>query len=356
MAESAAEKTEAATPRRRQEAREQGNVPRSSDLSAAVILLTSIVLLYMFGFEIMTSMKRIVEGTLGSSLLSNPVRSGDEGAMGVFVGQLAIEAVAPLCLGISAAALLVSFGQVGLLFTLKPMTPDLSKVSPLQGVKKLFDARAGMRLLMSLGKIGLIGLVAGVLIYWDMPQILTLAELDALQMFGLASELVFGLALKLAVLLLVLALLDYWFQRWQHEQDMKMSKQEVKEELKTMEGDPLVKQRRVRVARQLALQRVGQAVPNADVVVTNPTHFSIAMRYDSKTMRAPKVVAKGADFLALRIRQIAIANGIPLVERKELARAMYKSVEVGQEVPPEFYNAVAEILAYVYRIGSRKTA
>ena len=164
------------------------------------------------------------------------------------------------------------------------------------------------------------------------------------------------LALKLAVLLLVLALLDYAFQRWQHERDLRMSKQEVKEDMKRMEGDPLVKQRRTRVARQLALQRIGQAVPNADVVVTNPTHFSVALKYDAKTMTAPKVIAKGADFLALRIRQIAVANGVPMVERKEIAQALYKTVEVGQEVPPQLYSAVAEVLAYVYRLGGRKTA
>ena len=158
------------------------------------------------------------------------------------------------------------------------------------------------------------------------------------------------------MVLLVLGLLDYAFQRWQHEKDLRMSKQEVKEDMKRMEGDPLVKQRRTRIARQLALQRIGQAVPKADVVVTNPTHFSVALKYDSKTMTAPKVVAKGADFLAMRIRQIALANGVPLVERKEIAQALYKSVEVGQEVPPQLYNAVAEVLAYVYRLGGRKTA
>jgi flagellar biosynthetic protein FlhB len=132
-----------------------------------------------------------------------------------------------------------------------------------------------------------------------------------------------------------------------------MSKQEIKEEMKRMEGDPLVKQRRSRVARQLAMQRVGQAVPKADVIVTNPTHFAVALQYDAKTMRAPKVVAKGADFMAMHIRQLAAAHGIPIIEKKELARALYANVEPGQEVPPEFYNAVAEILAYVYRIGKR---
>ena len=173
---------------------------------------------------------------------------------------------------------------------------------------------------------------------------------------GATCELVYSLALRLALVLLVMALIDWTFQRWQHERDMRMSKQEIKEEMRRMEGDPMVKQRRGRVARQLVLQRVASAVPKADVVVTNPTHFAVALRYDAATMRAPKVVAKGADLLAARIRQLAMIHGIPMVERKALAQAIYKTVEVGQEVPSQYYGAIAEILAYVYRLSGRKSA
>jgi len=356
MAESGFEKTEAPTPRKRSEAREQGNVAHSTDLNAACILLGSVLLLYFFGQKMFWGMKVIVESMLTNSLSANPTQVGDVDRLGQFAGRVVLEMMAPMGLGIFLIALLVSVSQTGLLFTLKPLELNLTKLSPLKGAARLFDARAGMRLVMSLGKVALIAGLAIWLIYLDLPRIVGLAELEVLPMFSVASELVFFLALKLAVLLLILALLDYAFQRWQHERDLRMSKQEVKEDMKRMEGDPLVKQRRTRVARQLALQRIGQAVPQADVVVTNPTHFSVALKYDTKTMTAPKVVAKGADFLALRIRQIAIANGVPMVERKEIAQALYKSVEVGQEVPPQFYNAVAEVLAYVYRISGRKTA
>lgn len=356
MAESNFEKTEAATPRRRQEARESGNVARSVDLTAACILLASILLLYWFGFQIFTSMKVTMREMLDTSWESNPTRLTDMTGLVAFAGRVVLETVAPVCLGITAVALLVSVGQVGLIFTTKPLTPSLSKISPLEGAKKLFDARAGMRLLMSLGKILVIAAVALVAIFQDLPRIVLLAELDVLPMFANACELVYVMAIKLAAVLLVLAILDYAFQRWQHNRDLRMTKQEIKEEMKRMDGDPLMKQRRARVARQLALQRIGQAVPKADVVVTNPTHFSVALSYDSASMTAPKVVAKGADFLAMRIRQLAVANGVPMVERKELAQALYKSVEVGQEVPPQFYSAVAEILAYVYRLSGRRTA
>lgn len=356
MGESNFEKTEAPTAHRLSEARQQGNVARSGDLTAACVLLAAVVLLYSLGFKALTGMKVLTQAMLGNEFSANPTRVDDLDVLVTFVGRVMLEAVAPLCLGMMAVALLASVGQVGLLFTLKPLEWNLGKISPLQGVKKLLDARAGMRLVMSLGKIGVVAAVAGLVIYGDLPRIISLAELSLLPMFRLACELVYDLALKLAAVLLVLALLDYAFQKWQYQRDMRMTKQEIKEEMKRMDGDPLMKQRRTRVARQLALQRIGQAVPQADVVVTNPTHFAVALRYDSKKMRAPKVVAKGADFLAMRIRQLAIANDVPIVERKELARALYQTVEVGQEVPPQFYTAVAEILAYVYRIGGRRTA
>ncbi len=169
-------------------------------------------------------------------------------------------------------------------------------------------------------------------------------------------ELVFLLAAKLTALLLVLALLDFSFQKMQHSRDLRMTKEEVKKEMKDMDGDPLMKQRRARVARQLALQRIASAVPNADVIVTNPTHFAIALKYDRGTMAAPRVVAKGQDFMAMRIRQLALQHGVPLVERKPLARALYAGVDIGQEVPPEHYTAVAEVLAYVYRLAGEAAA
>jgi len=356
MAESSFEKTEAPTPRRRQEARQDGSVARSTDLTAALVLLASIVLLHIFGLKLLGAMKTIVY-----VMLASPVGTGYAGAEDVraLIGgsaPMVLAAVAPVCLGIMSVALIATVGQVGLMLTPKPLQPKLSRLSLLKGAKGLFDARAGMRLAMSLLKIAVIALVAIITIYHDMPQVLLLCQLDPMPMFGGASELVYALALKLVAVLLILALLDYAFQRWQHERDLRMTKQEIKEELKRMEGDPMVKQRRARVARQLALQRIGQAVPQADVVVTNPTHFAVALRYDTDTMTAPKVVAKGADFMALRIRQLAMAHSVPLVERKALARALYSNVEVGQEIPPKFFNAVAEILAYVYRLSHRQTA
>jgi flagellar biosynthetic protein FlhB len=164
----------------------------------------------------------------------------------------------------------------------------------------------------------------------------------------------FILALRILAVLLVLALIDFSYQRWKHSEDMKMTKQQVKDEMKQTEGDPEVKRRRMRMQQQIAMQRISSAVPQADVIVTNPEHISIAIQYDADRMHAPKVVAKGADFIAIRIRQIATRHGVPIVERKPLARALYRDVGVGQEIPPDFYSAVAEVLAYVYRLSGRQ--
>ena len=356
MAENQFEKTEAPTPRRLQEARRDGNVARSTDLTAAGVLMAAIVLMHVLGLEIMSKLKAVVQAMLSSSLTGNLTRADDLPNVSAYAGRALIGALAPLVLGITAVGLLITVSQVGLIFTTKPLELDLTKLSPLRGLKNIINPRGGMRLAMSLLKIGIIATVAVMAIHQDLPRILLLAELEALPMFAAACELVYGLALKLAGVLLLLALIDYAFQKWQHTRDLRMSKHEVKEELKRMDGDPQIKQRRSRIARQLALQRVGQAVPQADVIVTNPTHFAVALRYDSKSHAAPKVVAKGADFLAMRIRQIAMVHRVPIVERKELARALYHHVEVGQEIPPQYYNAVAEILAYVYRLSGRKTA
>lgn len=350
------EKTEAATPRRRAEAREEGNVARSPDLTAAAMLFGGIVLLHAMGIHVFGAMKVAMESILEPGWTANPTRPDDLYELLWFAVRMLASAAGPIILAIGAIGILMTAGQVGFLFTLKPLMPKLSKLSPAKGLNNFADSRAAMRLAMSLAKVVLIGAVAMALIYSDVEAILHIGELDIVPAFAAACELVYALGLKLAAILLVLAIADYAFQRWKREKDLKMSKQELKEELKRMDGDPLVKQRRARVARQLAMQRIASAVPKADVIVTNPTHFAVALQYESGQMRAPKVVAKGADFMAMRIRQLAAIHGVPIVERKALARALYASVEVGQEIPPEHYTAVAEILAYVYRMADRKTA
>jgi flagellar biosynthetic protein FlhB len=347
------EKTEAPTPQRLRKAREEGNVARSTDLTAALMLLFSIVVLYLLSSRLFESMAAVLHRLLSASDASNPTRADDIGPLMNYLLGLMSWTVLPMLIAIAAVGVLVTASQTGLMLTGKPLIPKFSKLNPWAGVKRLVDARAAIRLVMSLGKVIIISAVATLMIMAEIDAIAALPMMTLGAATKASAHMTFMLALKLAGLLVILALLDFSFQKYQHIKDMRMSKQDVKEEMKQMEGDPLMKQRRAAVARQLAMQRMAQQVPNADVVITNPTHLSIALRYDSENMRAPKVIAKGADFMAMRIRQIATANGVPLVERKPLARALYSSVEVGDEVPEEHYAAVAEILAYVYRLSGK---
>ncbi len=353
MAENDFEKTEPATPRRRREAREKGNVTKSQDLNAALALFFGMIMLYFFGMQMMGGMKLGVENTLSGAWIAHPTRmDGTEQFFAALI-RIAVEAGLPIVLSLSSLALLANVLQVGFLLTGQPLIPNPGRLNPIKGFASLVDARAMMRLGMSLGKVGLVVGVAAISIYFDISKIAAISQLALMPMLGAISGIIFWMAMKIALVLLVLAVADYMFQRWKREEDLKMSKQEVKEEMKRMEGDPLIKQRRQRIARQLALQRVNQAVPGADVVVTNPTHYAVALKYDSDNMSAPRVVAKGADFIAARIRQLAAQHGIPIIERKELARGLYHSVDPGQEIPPEFYQAVAEILAYVYGLSKQ---
>ncbi|QNN23892.1 flagellar biosynthesis protein FlhB [Planctomycetales bacterium ZRK34] len=350
------EKTEAPTPRRLQEARDEGQVAKSQDFTAGLTLLGAVVLLSIFGHQMLAGMKVLIQTMMSGSFTPNATRAGDVWRLWEVAGTLAVKMVLPVALGVMVLALVAGFLQVGVLVTFKPLMPKFSKLSPISGFKNLFSMRGLMRLGMSVTKVAIVSAVAAVCIKWDLPKVLALIHLDAAALLAAASALVWSLAIKIAAVLLILGLLDLAYQKWQNHQEMKMSKQEVKDEFKRMEGDPMIKQRRAQVAKQIAMQRLRQDVPKADVIVTNPTHFAIALQYDGTKMTAPKVVAKGADMLAMRIRQIAVQHNIPIVERPPLARGLYRAVEVGQEIPASFYAAVAEILAYVYRLSGRKSA
>ena len=209
---------------------------------------------------------------------------------------------------------------------------------------------------MSLLKLLLVAFVAWSAVRDRIGEIVMCQQLSFMAIFGLGAQIVYAIAMRIGIVLLILALIDYAWQRHRMEKQLKMTKQEVKEEMRSMEGDPHIKQRRKQLARQMAERRLQQTVPTADVIVTNPTEFAIALKYDQSTMHAPRVVAKGQDLLAKRIREIAIAHGIPILERKPLARALYRLAEVGQEIPDQFYSTVAEILAYVYELSGKAKA
>lgn len=352
MPDSAQDRTEAPTPRRREEARKRGQIGKSNDLPAAVVLLGALVLLHVSGRGMLGRLLEITRFCLGDT---NPESARASTLPVTLVAGLRECAfiLLPLMLGVFALALVASFVQVGVLFTFQPLKPSLDKLNPINGLGRMFNGRAFVHLIMGVAKLLLL---VGVTYYTLKGRAGALAHasgLDHLSLVALASDLVFTLGIRLAIILLVLAILDFLYQRWHTERDLRMTREEVREELKRMDGDPLLKKRRRDMQMQLAMQRIRAAVPKADVVVTNPTELAIALRYDADTMNAPKVTAKGADHLAKRIRELAIEHGVPIVERKPLAQALYRSVDVGQEIPAQFYKTVAEILAYVYELAGK---
>ncbi|MBI2919480.1 MAG: flagellar biosynthesis protein FlhB [Planctomycetes bacterium] len=342
------DRTEPATPRKLEEARERGQVARSTDLNSALVLLAAMLAFHFFGrgyFDGMAQVARHVFGTLDEiDFTADSLTS----RFGLLLWLL-VRALGPFLAAVLAVALASNWVQVGFLFTGTPLTPTWSKIDPIQGFKRMFSMRALVRLAAGLLKLAVI---AGVL-WWtlseQMPALLALPALSVPQIAAVIADCAFAVAIRAAIALTALGILDFAFQRFQYARDLRMSKQEVKEELKRLEGNPRVRERRRAIQRQLAMQRMMAAVPKAAVVVTNPTHLAVALAYDEK-MAAPKVVAKGADLVAERIREVAHEYDVPIIQKPPLAQALFKGCEVGQEVPPKLYEAVAEILAYVYSL------
>ena len=344
------DKTEDPTPHRRQEAREEGNVARSQDLTSTALVAGLLVTLYVFGPDLLGSWKQIVALMLSGDEIAR-LDPRDLTQTLKDVGGILARGVAPVFISVIVLAVGANVAQVGFLYAPKKLSPNLGGLNPLKGFGKIFgSAKSYVGLLMNLGKMALAGAVAWNAIEAQLPRIVGLQGMEMLPAAGLGARIVFSIAIKVALVLLVLAILDYAYQRYAHAQTLKMTKQQLKEEMKRMDGDPQIKARRRQMAMQQAMSRIRQDVPAADVVVTNPTHFAVAIKYDKDSNRAPRVVAKGADLLAMRIRELAGVGGVPIVERPPLARALYKAVEVGGEIPEDFYAAVAELLAYVYQL------
>jgi flagellar biosynthetic protein FlhB len=343
------DKTEPATPRKRQDAREKGQVAKSMDLSSSIILLAALLGITFMGN---TFIEGIVASTVG--LLENLHQFDSEQdnlltQYGKYF-RIAFLGLVPILIFVFVAALAITFFQVGFLMTAKPLTPDITKLDPIKGIGKLFSLRGLMRMVFGIFKLAVIGSVSAITIWQEWDYLMALCNYAFPDIVDYLIGVVFTLSLRAILALLVLALLDYGYQKFQHEKDLRMSKQEVKEEMKRYEGDPKIKERRKAIQRQLAMQRMMDQVPKATVIVTNPTHYSVALQYTKENMDAPIVSAKGVDELAFRIREVAMENEIPIVQRPEVARALYRNGEVGGPIPLDLYQAVAEILAYVYRL------
>ncbi|HPF37252.1 MAG TPA: flagellar biosynthesis protein FlhB [Phycisphaerae bacterium] len=353
MPDDAGEKTEAPTPRRLQEARNKGQIARSTDLNSALLLLGGLLALRVFGPQMIGSLHEVMKRNLSVTDPSAGL-SLDVGKLVMDVGMMVLGAAGPILTVLIVLAIASNLLQTGFLFTTEPLTPKLDKLNPINGVTRMFSSRTAMQLVMNLVKLAIVTAVASVAVNNRLEDIMNAMALSGWPLVIQLTSVLYDIGLQLALALLIIALLDFAWQKWKHIRDLRMTKQEVREELRSMEGDPRLRMQRRKMQMAQAVQRIQKAVPTADVIVTNPTELAIAIKYNAESMAAPKVVAKGADHLAKKIREIAILHGIPIIERKPLAQALYKTVEVNQEVPERFYQAIAEILAYVYRLSGKK--
>jgi flagellar biosynthetic protein FlhB len=352
MADRGGDKKHLATDRRRRQAREQGQVVKSQDLASAALLLAAVGALWMLGEPAAAQLAAAMADALSRPRVG-PL--GTEAAAQWLLhhsGRLAAATV-PMLLVMLTAGVLVHVTQTGWVFSPTKVAPKLGNINPWSGAKRIVSWRGLARLGFGMFKVTVIAVVAWSTLQSDRERLLSLASLSVPEIASTLFRCLIGTCLWIGVALLVLALFEYAFQRWKHEQDLRMTDQELRDELKETEGDPQVAARRKQVQRDMMMQRAQSEVPRADVVVSNPTELAIAIQYDPLTMPAPVVLAKGAGVLAQRIRRVALESGIPVVERKPLAQVLYKTVDVGGTIPTEQYQAVAEVLRYVYQMQGR---
>lgn len=351
MADDFGEKTQDPTPHRLQQAREHGQFARSQDLSSALVLVGAVLLISWMGSGIADFLNDLTKQQLGEPWIA----TGPDHIFGWWqmVGYELAKRVLPLLALILLISVAAQWMQTGLVFIPDKAMPDVSHLNPIKGFSRIFSLPNFVRLGFGIIKVAMIATVALVSLIGERAKILGLAALSLGELATVMIDLILGISLKIGGALLVLALLDYLFQRWKHFQDLRMTTQEVREEMRNLEGDPQVIARRKAVQRKLAMTRLSSAVPKADVVVTNPTELAVAIQYDVESMKAPVVVAKGAGVVAQRIRQLALEHGVPVIEKKPLAQALFRDVEIGRPIPMEMYAAVAELLAYVYQLRGK---
>ncbi len=346
------DKSQEPTPHRRQKAREEGHVAKSQDLGSAVLLLAGVIALLWLGAALVDFLKDYTRSQLGGEAWLTADLGFATTQWNATVQGLG-RVLLPIFGVVLLMAVVVNVAQVGFLFLPSKVVPDLKRLDPLKGLGRIFSVTSVARLGFGIFKIAIVASVAFWSLWAEREVIVGLTALAVPQFAVYLVEILLWTSLKIGVALLILALLDYAFQYWKNERDMKMTPQEVREEMRNLEGDPQIVARRRAVQRQLAMSRMGEAVPRADVVVTNPTELAVAIQYEAETMAAPVVVAKGAGVLAQRIRRLALENRIPIVEKKPLAQALYRDVEVNHPIPTDQFAAVAEVLAYVYQLQGK---
>jgi len=346
------ERTESATPRRKEEARKKGQVAKSTDLTSAFMFLVAMVAIRFVFPSIFAEIMRIMKITLSALHADIFVEKSHGSSALQYLASSTIlsmaKVLAPFAIVLLTAALFINFAQVGFLISGESMTPKFERINPIKGFSRIISKRTVVSFAQSMFKIVVVGYVLYITINGEKERILALGSMSIKPAIVELTAVIFKMGIRAAILLFILAASDYAYQRWEHERDLKMTKQEVKEEMKQSEGDPLIKSRIKSIQREMAARRMMQEVPKADVIITNPTHIAVALKYDIDSDAAPKICAKGARIIAERIKTIAREHNIPIVEDKPLARMLYK-LELNTEIPVALYRAVAEILARILR-------
>ncbi len=342
------DKTEKATPKKLQDARQKGQVAQSREIPSVMVLLSALMIFYFGGGWMFGKLSDIMISAFRQLFHPEFKIETAHGLLGEFFSDIFV-LLAPLMTAVAIAGILANVIQTGFLITSEPLVPKMNKFNPISGIKRLFSLRSLVEVVKAVLKVIIIGGMAYIMLRGEMDQIPALVQLGINDILAFMGKISLKLGFYTCLVLAVLAAVDFVFQQYQHARDMRMTKQEVKDEHKQREGDPQVRSRIRAIQRELAMQRMMAAVPEATVVITNPTHLAIALKFE-RSMQAPLLVAKGAGLIAERIKEIANQNDIPIIEQKPLARTLYKSVEIDQYIPAELYHAVAEILAYVYRL------
>lgn len=343
------DRTERATPKRLEEARREGRIPRSRDLTAAAVMLAAGVSLLLLGDSVGIRLGEMMRGSLQLSR----EQALDANQLGMALsahGRRALLAIVPVLLVTLVAALAAPMSLGGWAFSTKPLAPDLKRLNPVSGIGRMFQVRALVELGKALGKFAVVAGAAVLVMWTNMDALLGLGSEPIDRAIVHAMSITGQALVALTGALILIAAIDVPFQLWQYHRDMRMTKEEVRREHKESEGSPEVKGRIRALQREMAERRMMEDVPHADVIVVNPTHYAVALRYDESRMRAPRVVAKGVDLIAARIREVASEHGVPVFEAPPLARALHRSVEIGDEIPAGLYVAVAQVLTYIYQL------
>ncbi|MBR2570498.1 MAG: flagellar biosynthesis protein FlhB [Paenibacillus sp.] len=346
------EKTEKATPKKRQESRQKGQVAKSQELpGAGILVLTFASLMMLGGFYKDRILNLFRDPLLERMNMDLTINNVMDYFSHLFIQFLII--MAPIFIVVMIVGAVMNYVQIGFLFTGEPLKVKFSKINPVEGFKKMFSMRSLVELVKSIIKLVIIGAIAYMSLWGEQDKIIQLSHMPLPAILSFTAQLTVMLGIKIGAALCVLAIFDYMYQKYEFEKSIRMSKQDIKDEYKKMEGDPLIKSKIKERQRRMAMMRMMSEVPNADVVITNPTHFAVAIRYEGSTMEAPTVIAKGQDYVALKIRELAKDHGVITMENKPLARALFERTEIGDSIPGDLFQAVAEVLAYVYKLKGK---